>query len=158
MPSSDKERDFTAFAESNYPGMTIPEMFNNNEDAGDGHPGMQRAIRNWVYWYLHSGNIGSGLHIAGYDITGVNLLYTDNINVYTSSQFSGNIEHTGGDITGHLSNISGYESISANTGIFQDIKERTGATTIQMIEYFYSLEQKIEELELTLKNFMNNPD
>lgn len=42
--------------------------------------------------------------------------------------------------------------------MFQDIKERTGATTIQMVEYFYSLERKIEELELTLEDFMNNSD
>lgn len=122
MPSSDKERDFTAFDEGNYPGMMVPEMFNDVEDAGDGNPGLQRAIKNWAYWYLHSGNIGSGIHMAGYDITGINNLYGNNIDILTLAQFSGNIEHTGGDFTGHLNHISGYESVSANTGIFQDIK------------------------------------
>ena len=42
--------------------------------------------------------------------------------------------------------------------MFQSIKERTGATTIQMIEYFYSLEKQIEDLELTLEDFINNSD
>jgi hypothetical protein len=37
-------------------------------------------------------------------------------------------------------------------GLFQDIQKRTSATSIQMIEYFYSLERKIEDLELSLED------
>lgn len=43
-------------------------------------------------------------------------------------------------------------------GLFQDIQERTSATSMQMVEYFYSLERRIEELELTLEDFMNGSD
>lgn len=43
-------------------------------------------------------------------------------------------------------------------GLFQGIQERTSATTIQMIEYLYNLERKIEDLELILEDFMDNPD
>jgi hypothetical protein len=71
MGSNTRERDFSAYEENNYPGMIIPEMFNNSQDIGDGYPGLQGAIRNWVTWWLHSGNMDSGLHLAGYDITGV---------------------------------------------------------------------------------------
>jgi len=106
MPSSDKERDFTAYEESNYPGMIIPEMFNNTGDAGDGNPGMQRAIRNWTTWWLHSGNMDSGLHVAGYDITGVENIFASTI---TGQNISGDlISGTRGYFTTDLTGIKGY--------------------------------------------------
>ena len=71
MGSNERERDFSAYEESNYPGMIIPEMFNNSQDIGDGYPGLQGAVRNWVTWWLHSGNMDSGLDLNGYDLTGV---------------------------------------------------------------------------------------
>lgn len=41
-------------------------------------------------------------------------------------------------------------------GLFQDLHKRTGANSIKMIEYFYSLERKIEDLELTLEDAKNH--
>jgi hypothetical protein len=102
--------------------MITPEMFNDTGDDGSGFPGLQRAVFNRFTWWLHSGNMDSGLHIAGYDITGVNLIYADNIKVTTLSELTGDIRHTQGDITGDGYHISGYKSISADTGVFQEIK------------------------------------
>lgn len=109
MPSSDKKRDFTAFEESNYPGMIVPEMFNDTGDAGDGFPGVQRAIHNYTKWWLHSGNMDSGLHIAGYDITGVEAFYVNTI--------QSNVQHQG-DLTGSQT-ISGYENLSVASGVIE---------------------------------------
>jgi hypothetical protein len=41
-------------------------------------------------------------------------------------------------------------------GIFQDLQEQTRANSIKMIEYFYSLEKQIEELELSLEDAKNH--
>ena len=115
MGSSTRARDFTAFDESNFPGMLVPEHFNNNQDAGDGFPGLQGAVRNWVTWWLHSGNMDSGLHIAGYDITGANLVYADKI-------------YNAGDLTGTAtSTISGYGTITGGSGYFTQL---TGINTL----------------------------
>lgn len=44
-------------------------------------------------------------------------------------------------------------------GLFQDLHERTGTNySIQTIEYFHNLERRIEDLELTLEDFMNHAD
>ncbi len=112
MVSTERIKDFTAFDENPYVGMLNPVSFNDTGDDGSGYPGLQRAIFNRFTWWLHSGNMDSGLHIAGYDITGVNLLYVNQISTDIQTN----------DLTGNLNNISGYESVSANTGIFQDIK------------------------------------
>ena len=108
MGSNDRERDFSAYEESNYPGMIIPEMFNNSQDIGDGFPGLQGAVRNWVTWWLHSGNMDSGLHIKGYDITGVNLLYANRIET--------TLVHDG-DLTVLDGTISGYKTVTMLTGV-----------------------------------------
>lgn len=121
MGSNERERDFTAYAESNYPGMIIPEMFNNSQDIGDGFPGLQGAVRNWVTWWLHSGNMDSGLNIVGFDITGVNLLYVDNI--------TGEIDHYGNLSGGANFSISGYDTVNARTGLFTQLG---GASDINM--------------------------
>jgi hypothetical protein len=108
MASDQRQRDFSAYEESNYPGMIIPEMFNNSQDIGDGFPGLQGAIRNWTTWWLHSGNMDSGLHLAGYDITGVNLLYADRMET--------DLIHDG-NLTGLDGTISGYKIVSMLTGV-----------------------------------------
>lgn len=40
--------------------------------------------------------------------------------------------------------------------LFRELQERSNATSIQMIEYFYSLEKRIEELELSLEDTKNH--
>lgn len=121
MGSSTRARDFTAFDESNFPGMLVPEHFNNNQDAGDGFPGLQGAIRNWATWWLHSGNMDSGLHIAGYDITGANLVYADKI--FNNSDLTGTATST----------ISGYGLTSGATGIFTYLTGTNGLITTAKI-------------------------
>ena len=112
MTTGTGDRDFNDMLNQPWPGKIFPELFNNTQDAGDGYPGLQGAIRNWTKDYLHSGGMETGLRVAGNDITGVNLLYVDNIKTYILSEFFGNIEHSGGDFTGYyLNNISGYKAI-----------------------------------------------
>ncbi len=111
MPSTERVKDFAAYSEQPFPGMIVPKMFNDDEDDGSGYPGLQRAVFNRTTWWLHSGNMDSGLHLAGYDITGVNLLYVDNI--------TGNVDHYG-DWSGDASySISGYGNLSVATGVIE---------------------------------------
>lgn len=129
MTSNERERDFSAYEESNYPGMIIPEMFNNSQDIGDGFPGLQGAIRNWVTWWLHSGNMDSGLHLNGHDLTGVNLLY--------ANQIETDVYHNG-DLTG-VGTLSGYGIIA--TGVFsprQDAIVSTFTNGTQEGELYWS--------------------
>lgn len=121
MTSTERIKDFTAFAEQPYAGMIVPEMFNDDGDDGSGYPGLQRAVFNRMTWWLHSGNMDSGLHVAGYDITGVNLLYVDNV--------TGEVDHYG-DWSGDASfEMSGYDIVSARTGLFTQLG---GASDINM--------------------------
>ncbi|MHA1155036.1 MAG: hypothetical protein ACTSQK_02920 [Candidatus Heimdallarchaeota archaeon] len=58
-----------------WPGKIFPELFNNVQDAGDGFPGLQGAIRNWTKDYLHSGGIETGILMEDNDITGLRGIY-----------------------------------------------------------------------------------
>lgn len=127
MVSGTGVRDFNDFLNQPWQGKIFPELFNDVEDAGDGHPGLQACLHTWTKDYLHSGGIETGLLMEGEDITGVANLYTTNAII--NGDITGNTNlHIGGDselygdISGDLDHISGYESVSANTGIFQDLK------------------------------------
>ena len=145
MPTNDKERDFADFSNQAWPGKILPEYFNNVSDAGDGNPGLQRAVRNWAKWYLHSGNLDSGINASNEDVFNVanlnvndsgvfgNRIITTDVtgqagsisgfsNIYLhEADFKGDILASG-NIYGDLDVVSGFESISANTGIFHDLK------------------------------------
>ena len=111
MPSSELIKDFTAFGENPYPGMIVPESLNDLADDGSGYPGMQRAIFNRMRWYLHSGNMESGIHMANEDVTGVNLLYlkdtSGNIASLTGSQIDCTVGLTGvrGNFTNSITGV-----------------------------------------------------
>jgi len=69
MTTDEYERDFTVFENSNFPGMILPEQFNNTGNAGDGFPGLQLAVRNWVQYYLSGGTMVTGMDMNSYKIT-----------------------------------------------------------------------------------------
>lgn len=48
MPNSNEERDFFDVGKLRFPGRFDPNLLQNIDDAGDGFPGLQKAIRNWV--------------------------------------------------------------------------------------------------------------
>ena len=132
MGSDIRERDFAAYEESNYPGMIIPEMFNNTQDVGDGFPGLQAAVRNWVTWWLHSGNMDSGLNLNGYDITGVeNVVFssiTGNLISGTKGNFTESITGLRGKFTEYASGLKAdFVNITGAKGKFVDI---TGTNAI----------------------------
>jgi len=47
MTTNDEERDFSQVGKQRFPGRFDPKLLQNVDDAGDGYPGLQKAIRNW---------------------------------------------------------------------------------------------------------------
>ena len=69
MPTdSQYERDFENVAGKRFPARYDPREFQNIPNAGDGNPGLQAQIRNWVKYYLHQGFMELALAMNGKNI------------------------------------------------------------------------------------------
>jgi len=69
MTTNEYERDLEDQAGLKRPGRIDLRLFQNTPDAGDGHPGLQRAFRN----YLHEGGMEKDLDLVGYSIKGTSV-------------------------------------------------------------------------------------
>jgi len=67
MVSDQKERDFNDQSALKRPGRLDFRTLNNVDNAGDGHPGVQKCFRN----YLHEGYMEKDLHLNSKNITNV---------------------------------------------------------------------------------------
>jgi len=77
MVTNDKERDFEEInTRLRFQGRFDPRLLNNVNDAGDGFPGLQKLLRNWVqYWvkyYLHNGVLEQDLDLNNKNIDNSN--------------------------------------------------------------------------------------
>jgi len=65
MPNSQYERDFNDLGALKRPGRLDFKTLNNVDNAGDGHPGLQKAIRN----YFHEGYLEKDINMNTHKIT-----------------------------------------------------------------------------------------
>jgi len=70
MTTNEFERDLNDQSGLKRPGRIDLRVFQNTQDAGDGHPGVQRCFRN----YLHEGGMEKDLDLIGYSIKGTSVL------------------------------------------------------------------------------------
>lgn len=118
MPTDDKERDFNDSGALKRPGRIDLRLFQNIDDAGDGHPGLQKIIRNWVhYWvkyYLHDGVIEQALDMNSKDIDKVQNLDVDgNADIDGTLDVAGVVDvHSGIDM--NATDIDNLKDIDGN--------------------------------------------
>ena len=68
--TDDYERDFGDFNNLPWGVQLVPNLFNNVADAGDGNPGVQRAMRNWTKLWLSGGAMDHDIDANSYNISG----------------------------------------------------------------------------------------
>lgn len=71
MTSTQYDRDFAASGATKRPGRIDLKLFQNIDDVGDGYPGMQKAIRNWVRHLLSDGILDIDFDMNDYKISDV---------------------------------------------------------------------------------------
>jgi len=125
MTSNERVKDFAAFEEQPYKGMIVPEMFNDTGDDGSGFPGLQRAVYNRMTWWLHSGNMDSGLHLnsnpiwAATFITGIRGYFSTDITGVAATFTNAKITNLVQDINlGGAYDIKGAAEITGTIGKF----------------------------------------
>lgn len=72
MTSTDYDRDFEDIHGLKRPGRLDPRIFQNIPDVGDGKPGLQRAMRNWVKHYFEDGILEGSIDMTDYSISNLN--------------------------------------------------------------------------------------
>ena len=77
MPSDNYERDFDDVGKLRFPGRWDPRLLQNIDDAGDGYPGLQKAVRNWVKYWLHDGVMDQALDLNNQNLDNLNNLDVD---------------------------------------------------------------------------------
>jgi len=97
MPeTNDRERDFTDTGKLRFPGRFDPKLLQNIPNAGDGYPGLQRAVRNWVRYYLHEAQMEQNLDLNSHNIDNIN-----NLDVNGDCDIEGDVDIEGNiDING----------------------------------------------------------
>ena len=73
MGNSQYERDFNDQSALKRPGRLDFRTLNNVDDAGDGHPGVQKAMRN----YIHEGGMEKDIDLVTHGIIGTSVLLTN---------------------------------------------------------------------------------
>jgi len=71
MPNSQTERDYDDQGALKRPGRLDFNTLNNKDNVGDGYPGVQKCLRNWVQEYLHDGVIEQDVDMNSKNITNV---------------------------------------------------------------------------------------
>ena len=75
MTTNQSERDFeTPTLNQRFPGRFDPRLLSNEDDAGDGWPGLQKLIRN----YIHGGYLGLDIDMNTHKIINLDLCTDDN--------------------------------------------------------------------------------
>jgi len=95
MTSNEYERDFTD-PKVRRPGRIDLELFQNKAACFDGHPGLQRAFRN----YLHEGGMEKDLDMNNHDINNITDVNAVNVNATDVNADVGNI------ITGNIDTLN----------------------------------------------------
>lgn len=115
MTSDTGQRDFLDFTNARWRGKILPIEFNDIQDAGDGNPGLQAAVKNWSKWYLHSGHMETGLDMTSYPIW--NAAEISGTQVYVSDSITG----SKGNFTSQLTGVNFTTTNAKITNLVQDI-------------------------------------
>ena len=77
MTTDQYERDFESFVGTRFPGRFDPRLLQNVDNVGDGSPGLQKAIRNWVKDHLHYGSMDLDLDLNSNSINNLKSIDED---------------------------------------------------------------------------------
>ena len=127
MTTDSYERDFFDQVGLRFPGRFDPMLLQNVDNAGDGNPGMQKAMRNWIQHYLHDGIMEQTLDMNSKDIDNVNDLDVNgSIDCEGDLDVNGtsNLDNTDIDGTLEVSGITNLQdSLDMNDQDIQKIKD-----------------------------------
>jgi len=136
MGSSLYERDFGAFSGLKRENRIDFLLFQNVDNAGDGYPGLQKAIRNWVKHYLKDGLMEDQIDMNSNDIVNINDIEASNISITGNITISGTVD--GVDVSDLKTDVDGFpdELKNLTTAEIQQL-ENIDSTTISATQWGY---------------------
>ena len=116
--TNDRERDFTKQSGFKRSGRIDLTLFQNSDDVGDGFPGLQKMIRNWVKYYLENGVMENQINMNNKDIDNLKDIDGNVIFVSTATELQEAIDNIGAN-AGLIILQSGTFTLTATIDIDQ---------------------------------------